>query len=81
MWHPVSVPQDKELVDQLREAVEHRTVIGIAIGVVMERLDLDRESAFDHLRTMSSHLNRKLYDIALEVSTDRRLPDGWSPPA
>lgn len=71
--------QDKELVEQLREAVEHRTVIGIAIGVVMERMDLDRDSAFDHLRAMSSHLNRKLYDIALEVSSERKLPEGWSP--
>jgi hypothetical protein len=27
---------------------------------------------------MSSHLNRKLYDIALEVGATRRLPDDWS---
>jgi AmiR/NasT family two-component response regulator len=73
------VAQDDELLAQLREAVEHRTVIGIAIGVVMERLDLERDAAFEHLRTMSSHLNRKLYDIAVDVSAHRRLPGDWSP--
>lgn len=66
---------DEELVAQLREAVEHRTVIGIAIGVVMTRLDLDREAAFETLRRTSSQLNRKLYDIAVEVSRTRELPD------
>jgi hypothetical protein len=44
----------------------------------MERLDLDRDEAFSTLRRMSSHLNRKLYEIALEVSSTRRLPDDWS---
>jgi AmiR/NasT family two-component response regulator len=66
---------ESDLIEQLTEAVAHRTTIGIALGILMERFDLDREAAFDRLRRFSSHQNRKLYDIAVEISQTRRTPD------
>jgi AmiR/NasT family two-component response regulator len=67
---------DSDLIEQLTEAVApNRTTIGVALGILMERLDLSREAAFDCLRRFSSHHNRKLYDIAVEISETRRIPD------
>ena len=68
-------PQDQLRLEQLAEAVEHRTTIGMAMGILMERLDLDADAAFAYLRRVSSHQNRKLYVIASEIATSRVLPE------
>lgn len=64
----------RQQIDELTEAVEHRTEIGIALGMLMERFDLTREEAFAYLVRCSSHQNRKLYDIAVEFVETRVLP-------
>ncbi len=61
-------------IEQLTEAVEHRTEIGMALGMIMERFDVDHEEAFAYLVRCSSHQNRKLYDIAVECVQTRQLP-------
>ena len=61
--------------ESLREALETRTVIGQAQGVLMERLAIDTNQAFDYLRRVSSHSNRKLVDVADEIARTRKLPD------
>ena len=61
-------------VATLGEAVEHRTSIGIALGIVMERLDLDHEEAFAYLRSCSQAQNRKLYELAIELVETREMP-------
>ncbi len=70
-------PMDREdqlRLKQLTEAIEHRTTIGIAMGIVMAGLDLDADEAFAYLRRVSCHHNRKLYVIAGEIVTSRDLP-------
>jgi AmiR/NasT family two-component response regulator len=71
---------DRLRIEQLTEAVEHRTTIGIAIGMLMERFDFDHESAFDYLRRCSQGQNRKLYDICAEFAADRLLPQTGADP-
>ena len=66
---------DPDLIAQLRTAIEHRTEIGIAIGMLMERRGLDRDGAFLALCDVSSRTNRKLYDIAREMSDTGVVPD------
>jgi AmiR/NasT family two-component response regulator len=61
-------------VATLGAAVEHRTSIGIALGLIMERLDLDHERAYAYLRSCSQAHNRKLYDLAVEMAETRELP-------
>ena len=61
-------------VTTLGEAVEHRTSIGVALGMIMERLELDQERAFAYLRTCSQAQNRKLYDLAVEIVETREMP-------
>lgn len=50
----------------LSEAVRTRTLIGEAVGIVMERFGLSDERAFAFLKRLSSHRNVKLRDIARE---------------
>ncbi len=54
-------------VANLNEALETRTTIGKAMGIVMERFDLDDERAFAFLTRLSQHSNRKLRVVADEI--------------
>jgi hypothetical protein len=54
--------------DQLRAAMDTHSVIGQAQGILMERHKFTAGQAFDRLRTVSMNLNRKLRDVARELS-------------
>lgn len=51
----------------LREALTTRELIGEAKGILMAREGCSRDEAFDRLRIMSQHSNRKLRAIAEEL--------------
>ena len=61
-------------IENLYTALDSRTVIGQAEGILMERFDLSPQSAFEVLRRVSSHSNEKLHAVALELVRTRRLP-------
>ena len=61
-------------IGQLRVAIETRTVIGQAEGILMERFDLSAGQAFSALVRVSSVTNRKLSAVATELVTTRRVP-------
>ena len=65
--------------EQLVQAIESRTVIGQAVGMLMERYRLDEDRAFDVLRRLSSHDNVKLRDLAAQVVATRELPEQPAP--
>lgn len=67
--------------DQLARAIESRTVIGQAVGMLMERYRLDEDRAFDVLRRLSSQDNVKLRDLAAQVVATRELPEHDVPDA
>jgi GAF domain-containing protein len=60
--------------EHLARALESRTLIGQATGMLMERYGLDAERAFDVLRRLSSQHNVKLRDLADQVVHTRELP-------
>lgn len=64
-----------EAADQLHAAVGTRTVIGTAIGIVMERYGLGQDQAFSYLVRQASQQNRKLRLIAQDLvrATDSRV--------
>lgn len=53
-----------ELSSQLEEALEGRSIIERAKGLLMERAGIDADRAFGLLSTQSQHENRKVRDIA-----------------
>ena len=61
-------------IDQLENAVQNRTVIGQAQGILMHSLDIDADQAIAYLRRASSHSNRKLIAVAREIALTRQLP-------
>jgi hypothetical protein len=60
-------------IGQLEVALEHRTVIAQATGLVMERFRLDPDTAFGVLATLSQHTNRKLFVLSRELVTTREV--------
>lgn len=58
-------------VSQLDTALESRTVIGQAVGILMERYQVDRDQAFRFLTRLSQNSNTKLREVAAELVQDR----------
>lgn len=54
-------------VESLTQAVDSRSVIGQAIGLVMERFGLDQDRAMDYLVRLSQSSNVKLRQVAREL--------------
>src|SRR3954451_17196629 len=57
--------------ENLNQALHSRKVIGQAIGMIMERYQLDEDRAFAFLIRASSHGNIKLRDVAQAMVDDR----------
>lgn len=57
----------------LHRALLSRDVIGQAKGILMERLKLTPDDAFDALRQASSRLNEKLHGVALGLAETGEL--------
>jgi hypothetical protein len=60
---------------QLHEALSSRDVIGQAKGILMERLRITPEDAFDTLRRSSQRLNVKLREVAEKLAETGELSD------
>lgn len=61
-------------VDQYETALDSRTIIAQACGVVMERFDVDATRAFALLTRLSSTQNIKLREVAAELLRNRVVP-------
>ena len=60
--------------EHLRAGMTNRDVIGQAKGILMERHKLTADQAFGVLARVSQELNRKLVDVAREVSNTGAVP-------
>jgi GAF domain-containing protein len=65
----------------LRAAMASRKVIGQAIGIVMQRFELNEERAFQFLSRASQTSNIKLRDIAREVVEATEEKNSPAPPS
>jgi GAF domain-containing protein len=61
--------------DNLAQAVDARKLVGQAMGILMERYNLDGDRAFAILRRYSQDTNTKLRTVALQLIETRKLPD------
>jgi transcriptional regulator with GAF, ATPase, and Fis domain len=60
--------------ENLAQAVDARKLVGQAMGILMERYDLDSDRAFEVLRRYSQDGNVKLRDVAQQLIDTRMLP-------
>ncbi|KGH46534.1 antitermination regulator [Modestobacter caceresii] len=60
----------------LRVGMANRDVIGQAKGILMERHKLSAEQAFGVLARVSQEMNRKLIDVARELTDTGAVPGG-----
>jgi len=68
--HAATLLNYAEQVDQLSMGLRTRTDIGTAVGILMERYNLDRHQAFTFLARNSQHRNIKVRLLALQVIDD-----------
>ncbi len=66
-------------VDQLGQALRTRPVVDQACGIVMYVTGCDAAEAFDILKRISQHTNRKLSELAAVIVDARGLPAGSLP--
>lgn len=58
----------------LHQAIDARHLVGVAQGILMERYNLDLQSAFDVMKRHSQQGNVKLHRVAEHVIEHRELP-------
>ncbi|MFI5695317.1 GAF and ANTAR domain-containing protein [Kribbella sp. NPDC051586] len=58
----------------MAQAIDARKLVGQAMGILMERFDIDGERAFAVLKRYSQDTNTKLRDVAQQLIDTRRLP-------
>ncbi|MET3962096.1 GAF domain-containing protein [Marmoricola sp. OAE513] len=68
-------------IGNLEAALDSRSRIGEAVGILMERFDLTSDRGFEVLARYSQNGNRKLRDVATELVETRHLPHELEPPA
>jgi GAF domain-containing protein len=66
--------RQRDLAEQLGEAMRFRATIEQAKGIVMAQSNVDADTAFEILRSASQRENRKLRDIAQELVDRYRDP-------
>ncbi|MFI5707078.1 GAF and ANTAR domain-containing protein [Kribbella sp. NPDC051620] len=60
--------------ESMLQAVDARKLVGQAMGILMERFDLDGDRAFEVLKRYSQDNNQKLRDVAQYLIETRKLP-------
>jgi len=63
-----------EQVSNLRVALDHARIIGAALGIMMVGLNITQNEAFETLREVSQHRNRKLFELAEEIVETGAIP-------
>ena len=58
----------------MAQAIDARKLVGQAMGILMERFDIDADRAFAVLKRYSQDTNTKLRDVAQQLIDTRKLP-------
>jgi len=66
--HAAAFIKTHELIDNLQAALESRSIIGAAVGIVMSRDGVSMAEAFEKLAGISQRENAKLRDVASRMT-------------
>lgn len=66
--HASTAVATAKLREDMRAALESRSTISIAMGILMARQEIDSDEAFNVLRRASQRLNVKLRDLARDIA-------------
>lgn len=69
--HATAAFATAERADGLATALESRGTIGQAQGILMEKFDIDSQAAFEFLKRVSQHENRRLFTVAEAIVVQR----------
>lgn len=69
--HATAAFASAERAEGLQTALDSRTIIGQAQGILMQKFDIDSHAAFEFLRRISQHENQKLVEVAEAVVVQR----------
>lgn len=69
----------RQQVSELETALETRSLIGEALGILMERYQLTEDEAFDLLSRVASEQESKVREVAETMVVRRELPPGTMP--
>jgi GAF domain-containing protein len=72
--HAAAALESARKIESLSTALETRTIIGQAEGIVMERFRVDGVTAFAILKRCSQDSNTRLREIAQQIVDTRNLP-------
>lgn len=78
--HAAAALANITLREGLQNALDTRTVIGQAQGILIERFEIDADRAFAILRRYSQDGNVRLYDVCRRLVDTLDLPDALGPP-
>lgn len=71
-----ALQESRDLVGHLSHALENRSIIEQAKGILMAVRNCDEHAAFDHLRVISQQSNTKLHEVARDLVTTMSTPNG-----
>ncbi len=60
-----------EKIEGLATALESRTTIAQAQGILMQKFEIDADAAFEFLKRISQHENRRLFSVAEAIVVQR----------
>ena len=70
----ITLEDARHEIEHLRRALVTRTVIGEAIGILMERRRITADEAFDELKSASQRTNVKLAQVAEDLAATGEWP-------
>jgi AmiR/NasT family two-component response regulator len=69
--HATELERLRERTAQLQHALTSRVVVDTAVGVLIERHRLDRQGAFELLRSAARHHRARIHELAADVVSSR----------
>lgn len=76
-----AIIEHRTLADQLQNAFTNRMDIERAKGILIARLGISADQAFETIRRQARSTNRKVGDLAHDINTGKALHDVHPPPA